>query len=89
MTHRHSLGEEVELAFGFFDQNAVGTYCVTRLLPSTPQGEPQYRIKDGDGRERVIGEGQIVVAGKAAEPPRPRSGHNPITQMFDSLRDPQ
>ena len=87
MTHRHSLGDEVELSFGFFDQNAVGTYAVTRLLPSTLQGEPQYRIKDKDGRERVIGEGQIVLAGKAAQPARPPSGHNALTQMFNSLRD--
>lgn len=63
MFHRYAIGHEVCLAFGFFDQDAAGTYGVVRLLPSAPDGEPQYRIKDKDGRERVIGQGQIVHEG--------------------------
>lgn len=66
MSHHHAIGEEVHLAFGFFDKHAVGTYGIVKLLPSTMGGEPQYRIKGKDGRERVIGEAQIARGEDAA-----------------------
>ncbi|MGO4175531.1 hypothetical protein AB4Z16_25475 [Bosea sp. TAF32] len=78
------IGDEVSLAFGFFDRDAAGTYDVTRLLPTSLNGEPQYRIKGKDDRERVIGEGQIMGNGHLRNA-KPRSSHNPITAMFDRL----
>lgn len=61
MSHNFKVGDRVSLSFGFHDQSASGTYAVTRLLPTRMNGEPQYRVKGGDDRERVIGEGQIVM----------------------------
>lgn len=80
MAHRYSVGDRVGLTFGFHDRDAEGTYIITRLLPSLIDGEPQYRVRDSDDRERVIGEGQI--AGAKAWPRQTRSP-NPITDMFD------
>ncbi|SFB97254.1 hypothetical protein SAMN05428997_103168 [Bosea sp. CRIB-10] len=85
MSHFFKVGDRVSLAFGFYDQNAAGTYVVTRLLPTRANGEPQYRIKGGDDRERVIGEGQVIVPGRSASPSRPRNAHNPITNMLNQL----
>lgn len=65
MPHLFKIGDRVSMAFGFYDQHAVGTYAITRLLPARMSGEPQYRVKGGDDRERVIGEGQILRPGKA------------------------
>jgi len=88
MAHHYEVGDQVRLAFGFYDQAAAGLYAVTRLLPSLTNGEPQYRVRGTDDRERVIGEAQIV--GSTGErqsnwPARPRSAHNPITEMFNRL----
>ena len=33
MPHLFKIGDRVSLAFGFHDQNASGTYPITRLLP--------------------------------------------------------
>jgi hypothetical protein len=85
MSHYFKVGDRVSLAFGFYDQNATGTYAVTRLLPTRANGEHQYRVKGADDRERVIGEGQIIVPGRSASPSRPRSAHNPITNMLNQL----
>lgn len=90
MAHQYAVGDRVSLVFGFYDQNAVGKYAVTRLLPSLADGEPQYRVRGSDDRERVIGEGQIE--GTAERPTaqwsgRPRKAQNPITDMFNRLRD--
>lgn len=84
MTHRHIVGDDVRLAYGFFDRDAVGIYSVTRLLPATRDGELQYRIIGEDCRERVISESQIARDGFAGHR-RPRSLYNPITEMFDRL----
>ena len=86
MSHRYVIGDEVCLSFGFFDQLAAGTYGITRLMPSAMDGEPQYRIKGKDGRERVISEGQIARDGQALQARTP-SVHNPITEMFNRLND--
>lgn len=88
MAHHYDVGDQVSLAFGFHDQNAVGLYTVTRRLPSLVDGEPQYRVKGLDDRERVIGEAQINgSAGQrnADRPARPRRQNNPITEMFNPL----
>lgn len=63
MSHHFKVGDRVSLAFGFYDQSAVGTYAVTRLLPTRLNGEPQYGVKGSDDRERVIG----VVAPKSPD----------------------
>lgn len=84
MTHRYVVGDDVHLAFGFFDRDAVGAYSVTRLLPAGVNGEPQYRVIGQDCRERVISEGQIALNGFAGHS-RPRTGYNPITEMFDRV----
>ncbi len=43
MDHQYEVGDRVSLAFGFHDTDAIGTYIVSRLLPSLVDGEPQYR----------------------------------------------
>ncbi|HEV7335088.1 MAG TPA: hypothetical protein VGO06_03895 [Bosea sp. (in: a-proteobacteria)] len=53
MSHHFKAGDRVSLAFGFHDQGANGTYAITRLLPTRMNGEPQYRVKGSDDRERV------------------------------------
>ncbi len=88
MAHQYDVGDQVSLAFGFHDQNAVGLYTVTRRLPSLVNGEPQYRVKGLDDRERVIGEAQIDGPDErrnANWPARPRRQNNPITDMLDRL----
>lgn len=85
MSHLFKVGDRVSLAFGFHDQNAIGTYAITRLLPARMSGEPQYRVKGSDDRERVIGEAQIVVAGKASSFGRRNSAHNPITDALPQI----
>lgn len=88
MAHHYDVGDRVSLAFGFHDQNAVGLYTVTRRLPSLVDGEPQYRVRGLDDRERVIGEAQI---NGSPRPPnversaRPRRQGNPITEIFNRL----
>jgi hypothetical protein len=85
MTHHYIVGDNVRLAYGFFDRDAVGTYRVTRLMPAAGDGELQYRIIGEDGRERVISERQIARDGFAGHG-RPRSGYNPITEAFNRLK---
>lgn len=90
MAHQYAVGDQVSLVFGFYDQNAVGKYAVTRLLPSLVNGEPQYRVRGTDDRERVIGEGQIEGAAERSPGEwngRSRRPQNPITDMFNRLRD--
>lgn len=89
MPHRFKLGERVGLAFGFHDQDARGLYEITAQLPTRPDGEPQYRIKGSDDRERVIGEGQIGHPSNASRSQRHPSSHNPITNELNRLRDGQ
>lgn len=89
MPHNFQVGDQVRLAFGFHDQDAVGTYVITRLLPTSDDGEPQYRVRGMDDRERVIGEAQINWPGRQSPPARPRSPHNPITRLFDRLLKPK
>lgn len=86
MEHRYQVGDRVKLAFGFFDQDASGTYQIADLLPTRPDGDPQYRILGGDDRLRVIGQAQIEEPGKPGYPVRPRSGHNPITEGLNAVR---
>ena len=85
MSHLFKVGDRVSLAFGFHDQNAAGTYAITRLLPTRMNGEPQYRIKGSDDRERVIGEGQVIVPGKAGSFGRRNNTHNPITNALNHI----
>ena len=73
MTHRYKAGDKVRLAFGFHDQDAIGTYDITALLPTRTDGVPQYRVRGGDGRERVIGEEQIGEPGKPGTTSHPES----------------
>lgn len=85
MSHHFKVADRVSLSFGFHDQNASGTYVVTRLLPTRVNGEPQYRVKGSDDRERVIGEGQINMFGRPNSPTKQRSAHNPITYALNQL----
>lgn len=85
MSHHFKVGDRVSLSFGFYDQVAVGTYAVTRLLPTRLNGEPQYRVKGSDDRERVIGEGQIDLPGKANSFGKGKSPHNPITDALNRI----
>lgn len=84
MDHQYAVGDRVSLAFGFHDTDAIGTYIVSRLLPSLVEGEPQYRVKDSDDRERVIGESQIAGAKEQKGwVQRPRGRQNPITDLLN------
>lgn len=86
MEHRYAVGDRVSLVFGFHDTDAVGIYSVTRQLPFIAGGEPQYRVKGADDRERVIGEAQIEGARRQASwAQRPRSPQNVVTNAFDRL----
>lgn len=85
MSHLFKVGDRVSLAFGFHDQNATGTYAITRLLPTRMTGEPQYRVKGSDDCERVIGEAQIVVPGKANSFGRRKNAQNPITDALNHI----
>lgn len=68
------------------DHDAVGMYEVTRLLPFQTDGEPQYRGRGSDVRERVIGETQISGAAPAGNRPTgPRGRRNPITEAINRL----
>lgn len=87
MLHRYKLGDRVGLAFGFHDQDAIGLYEVTAILPTRPDGEPQYRVKGSDDRERVIGEKQIGAPTKPDFETRAHRPHNPITKELDRLRE--
>ncbi|MCU4182383.1 hypothetical protein [Bosea sp. BH3] len=89
MTHRYRIRDRVSLAFGFHDRDAAGTYEVTALLPTRADGEPQYRIRGSDDRERVIAETQISEPGKIQSASRQRSPDNPITKELDRIRDQQ
>ena len=80
MIHRYVVGDDVRLAFGFFDRDAVSTYVVTRLLPAAVDGELQNRIIGQDCRERVIGEGQIARDGLAGHH-APRTVIDPIAEI--------
>lgn len=88
MAHHYDVGDQVSLAFGFHDQNAIGLYTVTRRLPSLVDGEPQYRVRGLDDRERVIGEAQINGSARqrnADRPARSRHPNRPLTEMFGPL----
>ncbi|WP_156412402.1 hypothetical protein [Bosea sp. Root483D1] len=86
MGHRYAVGDQVRLAFGFHDHDAVGLYEVTRLLPYQTDSEPQYRVRGSDDRERVIGETQISgVAPAGNRPAGPRGPRNPITEALNRL----
>ncbi len=87
MEHRYQIGDRVSLAFGFFDQDPSGTYEILALLPTRPDGDPQYRIRGTDDRQRVIGQAQIGEPGQPDYPVRPRSSQNPITDGFNGLRE--
>jgi len=87
MSHQFAVGEQVGLRFGFHDREAEGAYAVVRLLPSLVNGEPQYRIRGSDDRERVIGEAQIKGAATNRNwGQRPKSAHNPFTEILNRLR---
>lgn len=63
MAHHYDVGDQVSLAFGFHDQNAVGLYIVTRRLPSLVDGEPQYRVGVS-----MIGNGSSVKRRSMVQP---------------------
>lgn len=42
MKHHYNLGERVGLAFGFYDQEAIGLYEIIALLPTRSGAQPQY-----------------------------------------------
>ena len=85
MPHRYQAGERVGLAFAFRDQDAVSLYEITALLPTRLGGQPQYLIKGTDGRERVVGEGQIGERKSTEIVERSRSPYNQITKELNRL----
>jgi len=56
------VGDIVRLAFGFADRSAEGDYEIVRMMPARESGEPQYRVRGIDGRERAIGHNQIIAS---------------------------
>jgi hypothetical protein len=64
MTHRYKTGQRVRMIRGFPQRTAPdGTYEVTRQLPSSSDGENQYRIKNAsEYHERVAKESELERA---------------------------
>jgi len=86
MSHRYEAGEQISLAFGFYDHSGTGIFAVVRRLPSVIGGEPQYVVRGGDDRQRVIGEAQIAAAPGELKVRWPlRRAHNPITRALNEL----
>lgn len=79
MDHRYQVGDRVNLAFGFYDHDAVGSYEISALLPTRADGVPQYIILGNDDRQRVIGQTQIGEPGMLASSVWRRRDRNPIT----------
>lgn len=79
MDHRYQVGDRVNLAFGFYDHDAVGSYEISALLPTSPDGVPQYIILGSDHRRRVIGQSQIGEPGILASSVWSRRDRNHIT----------
>uniref|UniRef100_A0A9E8A2V5 Uncharacterized protein n=1 Tax=Bosea sp. NBC_00436 TaxID=2969620 RepID=A0A9E8A2V5_9HYPH len=63
------VGDIVRLEFGFADRSAEGDYEVVRVMPARESGEPQYRVRGIDGRERAIGHNQIIASKAKAKSP--------------------
>jgi hypothetical protein len=59
--HKFSVGDNVTFSPNMYeDSSARGLYTIVRLLPAAG-ATPLYRLKaDIDGRERVVGEGQLA-----------------------------
>jgi hypothetical protein len=64
MNHRYKAGQRVRFLRSFPNRNAAdGTYEVTRQLPSSGDGEHQYRIKSArEHHERVVKESELERA---------------------------
>jgi hypothetical protein len=64
MDHRYKAGQRVRFSPGFpHGSVAAGTYEVTRQLPSSGDGEHQYRIKNvHEQHERVAKESELQRA---------------------------
>ena len=64
MPHRYQVGAQVRLTPSLSHRTAaVGVYEVVRHLPSSDDGENQYRIKSTrEDRERVAREGDLEGA---------------------------
>ncbi|MGN6099245.1 MAG: hypothetical protein ACTHP8_23800 [Bosea sp. (in: a-proteobacteria)] len=70
MTERPvKVGDTVRLSFGFADRSGEGDYEIIRVMPALESGEHHYRVQGIDGRERAIGQNQIVVSKAKAKSP--------------------
>jgi hypothetical protein len=86
MSHQYEVGDQISLAFGFYDHAGAGVFAIVRRLPAAMSGEPQYVVQGGDDRQRVIGEAQVAPASAASAVRWPvRRPHNPITEALNKI----
>jgi len=66
MTARaYKPGDLVHLTRDFANQPRPGPFEILRVMPHLDNAERQYRVRGPDGRERAIGDEEIVADGKA------------------------
>lgn len=63
------VGDIVRLSFGFADRSGEGDYEIIRVMPARESGERHYRVRGIDGRERAIGQNQIMFSKAKAKSP--------------------
>lgn len=63
--HRFRMGEQVRMAARYPDPAGNAVYEIVRLMPATPNGEFQYRVKNPAGQERAAHESQLSSLGDA------------------------
>lgn len=58
--HKFKVGQAVVFDTGIFSKALVSSYRVSRCLPETVDGEPQYRIQSSsEPHERVVRESAL------------------------------
>ena len=64
--HRFHVGDHVRMAARYPDPAGNAVYEIVRLMPATPNGEFQYRVKNPTGQERAAAESQLSALEPAA-----------------------
>lgn len=64
--HSFQVGQQVRMAARYPDPAGNTVYEIVRLMPATPNGESQYRVKNPSGQERAASESQLSSLEQAA-----------------------
>ena len=54
-------GDLVHLTRDFANQPRLGAFEILRVMPHADNEQRQYRVRGSDGRERAIGDDEIVT----------------------------